>query len=198
MPDMSADFSQYRPNVTTSGTAAQVEWSVSGPLPPEPGMIGLTVIGGRTEQLIQWGEWLNGEGFHRWTHAFVYLPGNNVLEAEPGGAVIRPMHYSPDNIYWCRRIYELLPAHTDADLLRTAVQFKGVPYSFADYGALAAHRLHIPAPFLKAYVASSKHLICSQLCDVYYQRRGANVFTDKRWPGYVTPASLYNRDLELE
>lgn len=164
---------------------------------PLPGMIGLTQIAGDVGAGIRFGQWLNGEGFADWEHAFVYLPGNNVLEAEPGGARIVPLVYP--NIYWCTGIYKLLPPATTAtELGHIAESLKGTPYSFLDYAYLAAHRLHIPAPGLKNEIASDGHMICSQLADEFYLRLGAHVFADNRWPGYVTPASLYNRDLQLK
>lgn len=158
-------------------------------------MIGLTQISGGVGKAIRFGQWLNGEGFEEWEHAFVYLPGGLVLEAEPGGAVVRPLHYS--DVYWCEGIYGYFRMPANSQLLRTAAQLKGVPYSFLDYAALSAHRLHIPAPHLKAYISSSGHQICSQMADQFYLRLGMHIFTDNRWPGYVTPASLYQRDLEL-
>ena len=66
----------------------------------------------------------------------------------------------------------------------------GVPYSFADYAALAAHRLHIPAPGLREFIGSSKSMICSQLVDQCYVDAGVHLFRDSRWPGFVTPAAL--------
>jgi len=159
-------------------------------------MIGLTQISGRVGKLIEVGQWLNGEGFQDWEHAFVSLPGGLILEAEPGGARIVPLVYA--NVYWCEGIYKLLPPTTNVtEIGHVAEGLKGVPYSFADYAALSAHRLHIPAPFLKNYVASTGHMICSQLADEFYFRLGAHVFIDNRWPGDVTPASLYKRDLQL-
>lgn len=161
---------------------------------PAPGMIGLTQISGDVGKAIEFGQWLNGEGFEMWEHAFVLLPGNQILEAEPGGAVIVPMHYS--DVYWCEGIFELLPP--DPDRIDEEGQgLKGIPYSFLDYAALAAHRLHIPSPQLRSYINSTDHMICSQMADEFYQRLGAHIFTDGRWDGDVTPASLYKRDLQL-
>jgi len=162
---------------------------------PLPGTIGLTPIAGNTGRLIQLGQWLNGEGFEAWEHAFVLLPGNNILEAEPGGARIVPLVYT--RVYWCHNIRKLLGSPSDELLNATAESLKGTPYSALDYAALALHRLHIPAPWLKSYIASTGHEICSQLDDDYYNRLAAHIFTDQRWPGYVTPASLYQRDRQL-
>lgn len=168
------------------------------PFAPQPGMIGLTPIDGDVGKGIEFGQWLNGEGFQRWEHAFVLLPGNLILEAEPGGAVIRPLHYKNSDVYWCWGIYPILPQPPNQQQLNIiANQLKGIKYSFLDYGALAAHRLHIPAPGLRDFIKDSGHMICSQMADEFYQRLGAHVFTDKRWAGDVTPASLYKRDREL-
>jgi hypothetical protein len=162
---------------------------------PLPGMIGLTKISGDIGKAIEVGQWLNGEGFQQWEHAFVYLPGGDILEAEPGGARIVPLVYT--DVYWCAGIHQLLPATNTLTLSKLANALKGTPYSFLDYAALAAHRLHIPAPGLKSYIKSVDHMICSQLADYFYECLGAYVFADNCWPGYVTPASLYNRDLQL-
>lgn len=167
---------------------------------PQPGMIGLTQISGNVGTGIKLGQWLNGEGFSRWEHAFVLLPGNLILEAEPGGAVIRPLHYRDANVYWCGGIYEASPHVRNASpvlLAQTSSSLKDIGYSFLDYAALSAHRLHIPAPHLRAYIKTSKHMICSQMADEFYLRLGAHVFDDERWAGDVTPAGLYRRDLQL-
>lgn len=168
---------------------------------PQPGMIGLTQISGNVGKLIKLGQWMNGEGFENWEHAFVLLPGNQILEAEPGGARIVPLHY--EDVYWCTGIWKLvspkliaLPTF-DMILNNTAEALKGIPYSFLDYAALTAHRLRIPVPGLQHFIQTSHHEICSQMCDDFYWRLSTQIFTDNRWPGDVTPASLFKRDLEL-
>lgn len=184
------------------------------PLPgfqPQPGLIGLTQIQGDVGKAIEFLQGLNGDGFSRWEHAVVLLPGNQILEAEPGGAVIRPLHY--DDVYWCWNIYGLLPqvqairnvpgasealsASFYLQLWTVARQLEGTPYSFLDYASLIAHRLHVPAPGLRDYIKDTGHQICSQLADDFYLRLGGHVFTNQRWAGDVTPGSLWRRDLEL-
>lgn len=160
-----------------------------------PGTIGLVPMGGNGGRLIRAGQWLNGDGFEDFEHAFVYLDAGDIIEAEPGGAMIRPLHYG--GVHWCEGIARLLPPVTSKAMADVAVQLEGVPYSWADYAALLAHRLRIPAPHLRGYIASTGHMICSQLADELYLRLGAHVFDDGRWPGYVTPGALYQRDLEL-
>lgn len=158
-----------------------------------PGTIGLVPIAGTGGRLIRFGQFLNGDGFEDFEHAFVWLGNGEVIEAEPGGARITAMRYR--GVYWCEGIARLLPFK--ADVAHAAEGLKGVPYSWLDYGALFTHRLHIPVPGLKAYIAETGHMICSQLCDELCLRLGTHVFDDGRWPGYVTPGALYRRDLEL-
>lgn len=158
-------------------------------------MIGLVPIGGAGGRLIRIGQALNGDGFSDFEHAFVALPGNMAIEAEPGGARIVPLGYQ--GIHWCEGLYGLLDASAQALVPVKAQQLEGIPYSWLDYGALFTRRLRIPVPGLREYIAASGHLICSQLCDELYLRLGAHIFQDGRWPGYCTPGSLYQRDLEL-
>jgi hypothetical protein len=180
---------------------------------PRPGTMGLTPIAGEVGRLIRLGQKLNGNGFSTWEHAFILLPGNQILEAEPGGARIVPLHY--DDVYWCQGICQAyLPPVTNDVIMEVARSFEGVGYSFLDYAALTGHRLHIPDAAvwpnrpgsdyprqsrltLQQFISDSGHQICSQMDDTFYLRLGAHVFNDGRWPGYVTPGALWKRDLEL-
>ena len=165
---------------------------------PRSGDIGIVDIHGHVGSLIRVGQWLNGDGFANLTHAFVYVGDGDVIEAMPGGALLSPLsRYDNDEILWlkCPREYGDAVASAarsfgpqydgDGRLIR-----KGVPYSFADYGALALHRFRIPTPRLKRYVESSGHQICSQLCDRAAELGGWHLFRDQRWSGYVTPGDL--------
>jgi cell wall-associated NlpC family hydrolase len=124
-----------------------------------------------------------------WVHAIMGVEGGMIVEAEPGGAVKRPMHYDDADVYWSSgRLGDL-------DGLRSAITINalaaiGTPYSFADYAALAAHQWHWPLPGLHRFVASSGHMICSQLVDWCYAQAGYHLFADGRWPGYVRPVDL--------
>lgn len=169
---------------------------MTSPAVPRAGLIGLTPISGGVGKLIEIGQFLNGNGFRRWEHAFVTLPGGLILEAEPGGSRIVPLAYT--DVYWCHGLYRLLPPNTtDTEIAHIGESLKGIPYSFLDYLALAARRLHIADPALRRYIASEDHEICSQLSDNFYLRLGAHLFLDDRYPGDVTPMDLYNRDQEL-
>lgn len=158
---------------------------------PLPGDIGLTRISGVTGQLIRFGQWINGDGFTDYEHAFLILPGNRLLEAEPGGARILSLtaYADADVVYVCP---ERLTERQRTGICAAATRYVGVPYSFLDYLAIAAHRFHLPVPGLRRYVASTRHMICSQLADQCYLDAGVHLFADGRWPGYVTPMALHH------
>lgn len=124
-------------------------------------------------------------------HAGLYLgdtlEGQMILEAEPGGAVIRPMHYSPASILWSH--LDLVPDQR-AKIVAAGYGFKGTPYSFLDYDALAVHGFGLWVPGLRSYVQATGHMICSQLVDRCYQAADVQLFADHRWNGYVTPMDL--------
>lgn len=155
---------------------------------PLPGDIGVTSVRGPVGRLISIGEWLNGSAFGTWDHAFVFVGDGQIIEAEPGpdGARLTQLaEYNDRPILWlrCPDQYRQAVAHS-ARLLQ------GTRYSAADYFAIAAHRLHLPLPGLRDYVAASGHAICSQLADRAAALGGWHLFRDGRWEGYVTPADL--------
>lgn len=164
---------------------------------PEPGDIGLTSIEGAAGWGIRLGQRLLGDGMLPYEHAFLVLDQGELIEAEPGGAKIRPLAE-----YDGRHVLYVAPTSlTDeqrAAIVAAGRQLEGVPYSGLDYLAIALHRFHIPAPGLRQYIADTGHLICSALCDLAYQRGGVQLFNDHRWNGYVVPADLYRLLGQLE
>jgi hypothetical protein len=165
------------------------------------GMIGLTSISGDVGAGIRIGQWLNGNGFSRYEHAFLSLGDGTILEAEPGGSRIAPLsEYPADSVYWCWNIWKQVPfAFRNWKLVQVAAwnRYVGIPYSFADYASLAARRLRIPVPGLRRYVASSGHEICSQLVDLFYREEFGVGIIPGEWAGYVTPGSIWERDRKL-
>jgi cell wall-associated NlpC family hydrolase len=156
-----------------------------------PGDIGVTSISGDVGKLISIGEWLNGDKNDKYDHAFIYIGNGQVVEAEVGGARVgnvsaymdgRPLAFSTGKLD--------VPVEMSFKIVKIALSLVGTPYSFLDYFSIAAHHFHLPVPGLKEYIASSKHQICSQQVDYVYQQAGYQLFTDKRWDGYVTPAEI--------
>lgn len=119
-------------------------------------------------------------------HAFIYIGGNIIIQAEPTGAAYAQL---TDHAHTLWSSYDLTSVQRDA-ICDTARGYVGTPYSALDYVAIALHHWHLPAPGLKAYIASTRHQICSQLVDQCYLEAGVHLFDDGRWPGYVTPADL--------
>lgn len=153
---------------------------------PEPGDIFLVPMKGIAGPLIKIGQWLNGDGLTKYQHAGVYVGDGRTVEAYPGGAIVGELdRFDAKKVVWLR----CPPAYGDA-VATAALSMVGTPYSALDYMALALHRFHIPAPHLKAYIASKGHQICSQLADAAALKGGWHIFADGRWPGYVAPNDL--------
>lgn len=153
---------------------------------PTPGSIGLVSIRGNVGRLIRVGQWLNGDGYSRYTHAYVYVGNGKIVEARPKGAVCVPQCHSWDETLWLH-----CPPQYSRGVSLAALGLVGTPYSVLDYFAIAATRLHIPCVGLRQYVETSKHMICSQLADEAARRGGWHLFKDKRLPQDVTPGDLW-------
>lgn len=154
---------------------------------PHAGDIGLTQIRGGVGKLIRFGQWLNGDGFANYEHAFVYVGNGQIVEAEPGGARLANLsEYDGNTVAWLKA-----PENRGGLIHLAAVCEIGTPYSFLDYLALAAVRFHLPSKWLRARVQNSGHLICSQLADLAASRAGWHLFDDGRLPQDVTPGDLY-------
>lgn len=153
------------------------------------GDFGLVPIPGIGGLLVRIGQWLNGDGFTQYEHAFVYVGDNQIVEAGPSGSHLSSLdEYPYKSIAWYSA-----PEARGRDIANVARGLIRIPYSWADYLALAAVRFRLPfsTKILRKYVADSGHMICSQLVDEAYQRAGVQLFDDGRLPGDVTPGDLY-------
>lgn len=161
----------------------------------KPGDFGLTRIKGWTGIWVSLGQWLNGDA-SRYTHAFVVVDDNYVIEAQPGGAVLTPL---ADYLERTDVIYSNLPLTLEQrkDIVDKAQSYEGVPYSFLDYLAIGLVRLGIKPHRVIDRVVSSGHLICSQLVADVYAYAGVQLFDDGTPAYMVTPGDLANRLLEL-
>lgn len=153
---------------------------------PAPGDFGLVSIPGGVGWLIRVGQWLNGNGFKNYEHAFIVLDQYSILEAMPGGAKVSAISkYDRSNV---RYSTVSLTDDQRTSIVAQARKLQGVPYSFLDYFAIAAKRFNLKLPWLDARVKSSKHMICSQIVAKLYDDNGSQL-TDK--PAYlVDPAML--------
>lgn len=160
----------------------------------KPGDFGLTKIKGWTGIWVSLGQWLNGDA-SRYTHAFVVVDDNYVIEAQPGGAVLTPLadYLERDDVVFSNLI---LTDQERETIVERAQQLEGTPYSFLDYLAIALVRLGLKPKRLIDRVVGSKHLICSQLVTEVYEYAGVYIF-DATPSWLVTPGDLANRLLEL-
>lgn len=165
------------------------------------GMVGFGPIGGATGLLVALGQLMLGDEA-RFRHCFIVTRAQqqnvppSAVEAMPGGArrVNIPERWTP------QYVYIMPPYETGADasmVSQIACHMIGTPYSFADYLALALRRWQIPAPHLREYISTSKHMICSQFVDHCISCTGIKVFDDGRLSQDVTPGALFYRLLQL-
>jgi hypothetical protein len=155
---------------------------------PQAGDFGLTSIKGGVGFLIRLGQWLNGDGFFDYEHAFIYLGNGKIMEAEPGGACISDIsEYDGRPIMWSTGLIPLTDAQRST-IVGNAINQAGTPYSFLDYLAIGLYRVGIRHPGIANRVEKSKHLICSQLVAVDYDNALSPIGD---WPPYlVTPGKL--------
>lgn len=163
---------------------------MTSPIQPLPGDFAVTSVHGQVGFLISLGEFLDGSRWGHWDHAFVYVGDGLVVEAEPGGARLAGVdEYAGRPIAWSTGHVELTEAERTA-IVAAAKGFIGVPYSAADYFALALWHFRLRIPWAKHVMASRTSMICSQLTDAAFAAAGVHLFTDGREPGDVTPADL--------
>lgn len=154
---------------------------------PQPGDFGLTSFGTWASWWIVLGQALLGDP-SRFTHAFVVVDDNCVVEAWSSGARLEPLSRY-DNLPTAYSNLPLTAAQRNA-IVAAAHGYVGTGYSFLDYLALALDHWHIRPKWLKAYIADSGHMICSQLVDQCYQDAGVQLFDDGRDASDVTPGDL--------
>jgi hypothetical protein len=175
---------------------------------PIPGSFGLAVISGKTGKLVRWGQNIvEGRETH-FTHAFLVLDNQQVIEAEPGGAQINSIdRYLDGDVLFsdapirnevarAKALYDH-PLVNDVyeERLRERVVdmgrgLKGIPYNYLDYLAIGLEHFHIRPKLVTNRVRRQDRLICSQLVDFIYNFAGIHLFNDGRLPQDVTPADL--------
>lgn len=156
---------------------------------PQPGDFALTKIGGITGKFVALGQALIGDGAPV-QHAFVYVGKGCIVQAMPGGAELIPLEKASTPVVWSTGHFDLSQARRRY-IVNEAVNLVGTPYSFVDYASIALAAFHIRPRIVRDYIASTRHMICSQLVDEVYARAGIQLFDDGRLPGDVTPGDLW-------
>ncbi|MFJ3248349.1 hypothetical protein [Streptomyces sp. NPDC086782] len=156
---------------------------------PLPGDFALTKIAGVTGAFISAGQYLVGDGAPV-QHAYVYVGDGLIVQAMPGGAELIALEDANEPYVWSTGKIPLT-ATERFDICVNALSLVGTPYSFLDYASIALAHYRIRPAWVRDFVASTGHLICSQLVDEAYLRAGVHLFDDGRLPGDVTPGDLW-------
>ena len=158
---------------------------------PQPGDIGLSSSTGPIGKFIRTAQAIIGD--HTFvTHAFIVLPGGDIIEAMPKGATFAKLDKYPDAVF---SRFQLTLDQRDG-ICAEAIRMYGTPYSFLDYLSLGLTHINFHPEKVRKYVQDSGHLICSQLVSEAYLRAGVELFPDKRLSLDVTPGDLSRLFLE--
>jgi hypothetical protein len=162
--------------------------------PPLPGTIGLSKIGGGLGKAIRFGQAATGD-LSPWTHAFVVVDSERVIEARPGGAGWASLaHYMRPGEAIFLPGWPYLTDEQRAAVPAVAESMVGVPYGYLDYVSLIAWRTaHLRLRLTRKRITSRGYLICSQLADELHHRLGVQLFDDGREAMDVTPGQLHLR-----
>lgn len=180
------------------------------------GMFGLSRIGGLLGKLISAGQAFAGDG-SRWTHAFVVLDDETVIEAMPGGARIVPIgdRLKHDEVVFSDEpiqdwlvdyensiadkqfqftdrdaYFEVIERWQRMEVVQQARLLRGVRYGYLQYFLMGLVALGFHWQWLEDRVARKDRMICSQLVDEIMLRSGIHIFDDGRLSQHVTPGDL--------
>lgn len=162
------------------------------PKDAKPGDFILVHESGEGGWLVETLQAADGNGFSEYEHVALYTGGQLLIEMNHRGIQVHSVtEYDDTETRWSTGRL-VTSEEQQTNIVKTANYYlnRKIGYSWADYGAIAAHRLHIPVPGLKEYIGTSRHMICSQFVDQCWNQAGYHIFNDNRWPGYVTPGDL--------
>lgn len=135
----------------------------------------------------------------KYEHAEVYVgmadaagPHGYTYSAYPDRQGKKALAQPPEQMsgaIWSSGIIQLTPAQRTA-IVAWCEAHPNVKYSDLDYFALIGHTLGWYTKWLEDYIKSQDSMICSQYTDSAYDSSGVHLFTDGRWPGFVTPLDL--------
>lgn len=160
---------------------------------PKPGTIGLARIDGALGWMITVAQATTGDASY-WTHVFLVLDDETVIQAMPSGAEIVPLkgYLEPGAALFLHDWPEVTEEQRK-NLFVEARKLVGTPYGFSDYIALAFLGIGLKPKFLRKYVANNGRMICSQLVDYLFCKVGVHLFDDGRPSQDVTPGDILNR-----
>lgn len=184
----------------------------------KPASFGLAIIGGKTGKLVRKGQAIVERQDYIFTHAFLVLDNEQVVEAEPGGAIISPLSKylgrPAGQVLFCDLPVQTWLAdkgYTTGDALDQRAEgyirerifdfgrsLEGTPYNYLDYLSIGLDRFGIRPRLIQNRLSRHDRLICSQLVDFSYLAAGIHLFADGRDSMDVTPGDLewYARGME--
>ena len=155
---------------------------------PKPGDIGLTGSKTLTGRVVKAAQALIDDHSYV-THTFIVLYDGYIIEAQPGGATFDRLDKYPDATF---SRFDLTDDQRQ-DICVEAIKMHGTPYSWLDYLALGLTHWRIAPSWVRKRVASSGHMICSQLCVEAYHRAGLTIpGNGYNHPMDITPVKLGN------
>lgn len=119
-------------------------------------------------------------------------PYGYTCSAYPNKVGRRPLPCPPDQIpgaLWSSGIIDLTVGQRTG-IVSWCMDRQKVTYSSLEYVALTGRTLGLNTDWLRKYIGSQGHMICSQYTDAAFMDNGVHLFSDDRWPGYVMPLDL--------
>jgi hypothetical protein len=158
---------------------------------PQPGDFLLTDIDGFVGAGIWLGQRIIGDS-STFEHAALVINEHQVVEAMPGGAILSSLskYLGPEREHRARFVQVSMEPWQRNLVAEYGEACIGTPYSFLDYASIGLAHWHIRPQWVVNYVASSEHLICSQLVDYVLQQASVQLFDDGRFNGDVSPGDL--------
>jgi hypothetical protein len=129
----------------------------------------------------------------RYCHAFVYIGGGEIIEAQPGGACVSQLtEYAGMPSVWSQ---DALSVVERAKVVSEAKALLGTPYGWLDLVAILFVRtLRLPVPWLVRRVLDEATAICSQLVAMSGVHAGImSWLCGQPHPQLVTPGDLARR-----
>jgi hypothetical protein len=166
---------------------------------PRPGDFCCVPVSGPVGFGITLGQYLDGDRFQFYDHTEIYVgkadaagPFGYTVSTYPSGHGKRPLPCPAAQLpgsLWSSGLIDLTGAQRTG-ITAWAVNHQDIRYSFLDYGALVLHGLHVPAPGLREFIASTDHMICAQYTVAGYALGGGVNLVKGEWAGYVKPGDL--------
>lgn len=162
-----------------------------------PGTVGLSTIDGHTGAFVKFGQRFLGakKVDYRWSHAFLVGENNTVYEAMPAGIQHNSIQSYLDDLARGDEVMFINVPLTNEQRERAVaigddLVDRKVGYSFLSYLYLTLRRLGLRTKGIRALIARTDNMMCSQTTDYILTEVGYEVFADKRAYQDVIPSDF--------